>query len=390
MNGGTTVNLRLDSEQEAMRKLVRQFAHDVIVPRASEIDEQDEFPRDILRKMADLGLMGLPIPEQWGGIGADYLSYMLAIEEISYASAAVGVILAVHTSVGTMPIVHFGTDEQKRRYVPKLAAGEWLGAFALTEPGAGSDARSIGTRAVQSGDEYVINGGKVFITNGGEADLYTVFAVTETATGERQVSAFLVERDTPGLMIGRKERKMGLNGSSTAQLLFEEMRVPKEQLLGREGQGFTIAMSQLDGGRIGIAAQALGIARAAYDAALKYTQERRQFGRAISDFQGVQVMLTDMALRIEAAQLLTYRAAALRSAGQACTMEASMAKLYATDSAMAVTTDAVQLFGGYGYTKEFPVERFMRDAKVTQIYEGTNQIQRIVIAKAIERRANEQ
>ncbi|MCY0876528.1 MAG: acyl-CoA dehydrogenase family protein, partial [Firmicutes bacterium] len=257
----------------------------------------------------------------------------------------------------------------------------------LTEPGAGSDARSISTRAVRSGDAYILNGGKVFITNGGEADLYTVFAVTESPAGERKVSAFLVERDTPGLMIGRKERKMGLNGSSTAQLLFEDMRVPASQLLGEEGQGFTIAMSQLDGGRIGIAAQALGITRAAYDAALAYTQERRQFGRAISDFQGVQVMLTDMALRIEASQLLTYRAAALRSSGQPCTMEASMAKLYATDSAMAVTTDAVQLFGGYGYTKEFPVERFMRDAKVTQIYEGTNQIQRVVIAKAIERKA---
>lgn len=381
------MNLRLDGEQEAMRRLVRQFARDVIAPRASEIDEKDEFPRDVLKKMADLGLMGLPIPEEWGGIGADYLSYMLAIEEISYASAAVGVILAVHTSVGTMPILHFGTEEQKQRYVPKLAAGEWLGAFALTEPGAGSDARSISTRAVRSGDAYILNGGKVFITNGGEADLYTVFAVTESSAGERKVSAFLVERDTPGLMIGRKERKMGLNGSSTAQLLFEDMRVPASQLLGEEGQGFTIAMSQLDGGRIGIAAQALGIARAAYDAALAYTQERRQFGRAISDFQGVQVMLTDMALRIEASQLLTYRAAALRSSGQPCTMEASMAKLYATDSAMAVTTDAVQLFGGYGYTKEFPVERFMRDAKVTQIYEGTNQIQRVVIAKAIERKA---
>jgi len=362
------MNLRLNAEQEAMRKLVRQFARDVIAPRAAEIDETDVFPRDILVLMGGMGLMGLPIPEQWGGIGADYLSYMLAIEEISYASAALGVILAVHTSVGTMPILSFGSEEQKRRYVPNLASGDWLGAFALTEPGAGSDARSIQTRAVRSGDEYVVTGGKVFITNGGEADVYTVFAVTGDANGQRELSAFLVERDTPGLVIGRKERKMGLNGSSTAELIFEDMRLPVSQRLGEEGQGFAIAMSQLDGGRIGIAAQALGIARAALDAVLVYTQERRQFGRAIAEFQGVQVMLADMAMQIEAARLLTYRAACLRSEGSACTMEASMAKLYASDAAMRVTTDAVQLFGGYGYTKEFPVERFMRDAKGTQIY----------------------
>jgi len=379
------MNLRLNAEQEAMRKLVRQFARDVIAPRAAEIDETDVFPRDILVLMGGMGLMGLPIPEQWGGIGADYLSYMLAIEEISYASAALGVILAVHTSVGTMPILSFGSEEQKRRYVPNLASGDWLGAFALTEPGAGSDARSIQTRAVRSGDEYVVTGGKVFITNGGEADVYTVFAVTGDANGQRELSAFLVERDTPGLVIGRKERKMGLNGSSTAELIFEDMRLPVSQRLGEEGQGFAIAMSQLDGGRIGIAAQALGIARAALDAVLVYTQERRQFGRAIAEFQGVQVMLADMAMQIEAARLLTYRAACLRSEGSACTMEASMAKLYASDAAMRVTTDAVQLFGGYGYTKEFPVERFMRDAKVTQIYEGTNQIQRVVITKSLER-----
>lgn len=381
------MNLRLNAEQEAMRKLVRQFARDVIAPRAAEIDETDVFPRDILVLMGGMGLMGLPIPEEWGGIGADYLSYMLAIEEISYASAALGVILAVHTSVGTMPILSFGSEEQKRRYVPNLASGDWLGAFALTEPGAGSDARSIQTRAVRSGDEYVVTGGKVFITNGGEADVYTVFAVTGDADGHRELSAFLVERDTPGLVIGRKERKMGLNGSSTAELIFEDMRLPAAQRLGEEGQGFAIAMSQLDGGRIGIAAQALGIARAALDAVLGYTQERRQFGRAIAEFQGVQVMLADMAMQIEAARLLTYRAAYLRSQGDACTMEASMAKLYASDAAMRVTTDAVQLFGGYGYTKEFPVERYMRDAKVTQIYEGTNQIQRVVITKSLERQS---
>lgn len=379
------MDLRLTQEQEAMRKLVRQFARDCIAPAAAEIDESDEFPRKIVEQMAELGLMGLPIPEEWGGVGADYLSYMVAVEEISYASAAVGVILAVHTSVGTMPIVNFGNDEQKQRFVPRLASGEWLGAFALTEPGAGSDAQSIQTRAVLDGDAYVINGSKVFITNGGEADVYTVFAVTGAGTDARGVSAFLVEKDMPGLVIGRKERKMGLHGSPTAQLIFEDLRVPVANRLGEEGEGFKIAMSQLDGGRIGIAAQALGIARAAYDQAKEYILHRRQFGRAIADFQAIQVMVADMATRMEAARLLTYRAAHLRTHHQPCSREASMAKLFATDMAMQVTMDAVQLLGGYGYTKEYPLERYMRDAKVTQIYEGTNQIQRIVIAKSLER-----
>lgn len=366
-----------------MRKLVRQFARDVIAPRARQIDETDEFPRDVIVKMAELGLLGLPVPEEWGGVGADYVSYMLAIEEISYVSAAIGVILAVHTSVGTLPILAFGTEEQKKKYVPKLAAGELLGAFALTEPQAGSDAQSIQTRAIRDGDAYVLTGSKVFITNGGEADVYTVFAVTEPGVGARGVSALLVEKGTPGFRVGKKERKMGLNGSPTAELVFDEARVPASQRLGAEGEGFRIAMSQLDGGRIGIAAQALGIARAAFDAAEKYVRQRRQFGRPIADFQSIQLTIADLGTRIEAARLLTYRAAALRAAGVPCTMEASMAKLYSTDTAMYVTTEAVQLHGGYGYTKEFPVERYMRDAKVTQIYEGTNQIQRIVIAKAL-------
>ncbi len=381
------MDLRLSAEQEAMRKLVRDFAQRVIVPQAQRMDDRDEFPRDIVRRMGELGLLGLPIPEEFGGVGADYVSYMLAIEEISYASAAIGVILAVHTSVGTMPILHFGTPEQQERYVPKLAAGELLGAFALTEPNAGSDAQSIQTRAVRLGDRYVLSGNKVFITNGGEADIYTVFAVTDPGLGAHGMSAFIVPRGTAGFIIGKKERKMGLNGSATAELIFDEAVVPAENRLGEEGDGFRIAMSQLDGGRIGIAAQALGIARAAFDAAKGYTLTRKQFGRPIADFQAIQVMLADMATQIEAAKWLTYRAATLRATHLPCTMEASMAKLYATDTAMRVTTDAVQLFGGYGYTKDFPVERYMRDAKVTQIYEGTNQIQRIVIAKALARLA---
>ena len=381
------MDLRLSAEQEAMRKLVRDFAQRVIAPQAQTIDDRDEFPRGVVRQMGELGLLGLPIPEEFGGVGADYVSYMLAIEEISYASAALGVILAVHTSVGTMPILHFGTPAQQERYVPKLAAGALLGAFALTEPNAGSDAQSIRTRAVRSGDNYVLSGSKVFITNGGEADIYTVFAVTDPGLGAHGMSAFIVPRGTTGFLIGKKERKMGLNGSPTAELIFDEAVVPAENRLGEEGDGFRIAMSQLDGGRIGIAAQALGIARAAFDAAKTYTLTRKQFGRPIADFQAIQVMLADLATQIEAAKWLTYRAASLRATGSPCTMEAAMAKLYATDTAMRVTTDAVQLFGGYGYTKDFPVERYMRDAKVTQIYEGTNQIQRIVIAKALARQA---
>jgi alkylation response protein AidB-like acyl-CoA dehydrogenase len=314
-------------------------------------------------------------------VGADFLSYMLAIEEISYASAAVGVILAVHTSVGTMPILKFGTEEQKRRYVGKMAAGQLLGAFALTEPNAGSDASRIATRAVKKGDHYVLNGSKMFITNGGEADVYITFAVTDPGKGAGGISAFIVEKDTPGFSVGKKEKKMGLNGSSTTALIFEDAKIPASRLLGKEGEGFQIAMANLEGGRIGIAAQALGIARAAFDAAVSYTKQREQFGRPVAEFQGVQFMLADMATRIEAAKLLVYRAAMLREQGVPCPKEAAMAKMFATDAAMAVTTDAVQLHGGYGYIKEYPVERFMRDAKVTQIYEGTNQIQRIVIAK---------
>ncbi|WP_029422240.1 acyl-CoA dehydrogenase [Alicyclobacillus macrosporangiidus] len=379
------MDFTLTAEQSQMRQLVRSFARDVIAPRASEIDRTDQFPRDLIRQMGELGLMGLPIPEVYGGVGADYLSYILAIEEISYVSASVGVILAVHTSVGTFPILYFGTEAQRQRYLPKLASGEWVAAFALTEPDAGSDAAAIRTRAVRDGDDYVINGNKVFITNASDADLFCVFAVTDTRRGSRGLTAFLVERGTPGLVIGRKLEKMGLNGSGTCELVFEDMRVPAENRLGQEGEGFSIAMRLLDGGRIGIAAQGLGIARAAFDAAHAYVRRRRQFGQEVFQFQGVQFMLADMATKIEAARWLVYHAAQMRQDGQPCTREASMAKLFATDTAMQVTTDAVQLFGGYGYVKEYPVERYMRDAKVTQIYEGTNQIQRVVIARHLPR-----
>lgn len=378
------MEFRLTTEQKEMQKLVRTFARDVIAPRAAEIDELDQFPRDIIKKMGELGLMGLPIPEEYGGVGADFVSYINAIEEISYASATVGVILAVHTSVGTFPIVYFGTEEQKQKYVPKLASGEFIGAFALTEPGAGSDASGLRTRAVLDGDHYVLNGSKVFITNGGEADVYCVFASTNPEKGSRGITAFLVDKDTPGFRVGKKEKKMGLNGSATSELLFEDARVPVANRLGDEGQGFPIAMRLLDAGRIGIAAQAQGIARAAFDAANTYVRTRKQFKQELFDFQGVQFMLADMATKITAAKWLIYTAASLKDQGRNCSREASMAKLFASDSAMSITTDAVQLFGGYGYIKEYHVERYMRDAKITQIYEGSNQIQRIVIARHLD------
>lgn len=377
------MNFEFTSEQQEIRKMVRDFAREVILPKAAEIDEKDEFPREIIRQMGNLGMMGLPIPEEWGGVGADFVSYILAVEEISYACAAIGVILAVHTSVGTFPILYFGTEEQKQKYIPKLAQGEWIGAFALTEPGAGSDASSIRTRAVRDGDSYVLNGSKMFITNGGEADVYCVFAVTRPEKGSRGITAFLVEKDTPGFRIGRKERKMGLHGSSTVELLFEDARVPVANRLGEEGAGFSIAMRLLDTGRIGIAAQAQGIARAAFDAANQYVRGRKQFNQSLFDFQAVQFMLADMATKIEASHWLIYNAANRKMRNLPCAKEASMAKVFASDAAMQITTDAVQLFGGYGYIADYHVERLMRDAKVTQIYEGTNQIQRIVIARHI-------
>jgi alkylation response protein AidB-like acyl-CoA dehydrogenase len=376
------MNLRFTEEQEMMRKMVRDFAQAEIAPFIEKM-EQGEFPREILRKMGELGLMGIPIPEQYGGSEMDFTSYIIAIHELSKVSATVGVILSVHTSVGTNPIVYFGTEEQKQKYVPKLASGEYLGAFCLTEPSAGSDAGGLKSKARKDGDHYVINGSKVFITNGGEADVYIVFASTNPELGSKGISAFIVEKDTPGLVIGKDEHKMGLHGSRTLQLSFEDMRVPAENLLGEEGQGFKIAMANLDVGRIGIAAQALGIAEAALEAATGYAKERVQFGKPIAAQQGIGFKLADMATSVEAAKLLIYRAADLRQRGVKCGKEASMAKLYASRTAVEVTTDAIQVFGGYGYTEDYPVERYFRDAKITEIYEGTSEIQRIVISKQL-------
>lgn len=374
------MNLRFSEEQEMMRKMVRDFAEKEIAPFVEEM-EKGKFPREILRKMGELGLMGIPVPEKYGGAEMDFVSYIIAINEISRVSATVGVILSVHTSVGTNPILYFGSEEQKQRFLPKLASGEKLAAFCLTEAGSGSDAKSMKSRAVKKDDQYVINGSKMFITNGGEADVYIVFAVTNPDLGSNGISAFIVEKDFPGLVIGKDEHKMGLHGSRTVQLSFEDMVVPASNLLGQEGEGFKIAMANLDVGRIGIAAQALGIAEAALEAAVNYAKERQQFGKPIAAQQGIGFKLADMATNVEAAKLLLYRAADLRAQGLKCGMEASIAKLFASKTAVETATEAIQVFGGYGYTEDYPVERYFRDAKVTEIYEGTSEIQRIVISK---------
>lgn len=377
------MNFRWTEEQEMIRKMVRDFAEKEIAPFVPVMEETDQFPRHIVKKMGEMGLMGIPVPEEWGGSGADFTSYILAINEISKVSATLGVILSVHTSVCTNPILYFGNEEQKQKYVPKLAAGEYLGAFALTEPSAGSDAGSIRTSAVRKGDEYILNGNKVFITNGGEADTYIAFAVTDPTSQIKEISAFIVEKDTPGFSVGKKEKKMGLHGSNTSELIFDNARVPAGNMLGNKGDGFTIAMANLDSGRIGIAAQALGIAEAALRYASEYAKERKQFGQPIANQQAIAFKLADMATLAEAARLLVYRAAFLRSQGLPCGKEAAMAKRFSSDAAMKITTEAIQVFGGYGYTCEYPVERLFRDAKITQIYEGTNEIQQIVIAKHI-------
>ncbi|MCK2002236.1 acyl-CoA dehydrogenase [[Brevibacterium] frigoritolerans] len=376
------MEFKFTEEHEMMRKMVSAFAANEITPHI-EAMETGVFPKTILQKMGELGLMGIPISEEYGGAGMDFMSYIIAINEISKVSPTLGVILSVHTSVGTNPIVYFGTEEQKRKYVPKLAAGKNLGAFCLTEQSSGSDAASLKSKAVavKEGGQYRINGSKVFITNGGEADVFIVFASTDPQKGSKGISAFVVEKGTPGLIIGKDERKMGLHGSSTVQVTFEDMKVPAANLLGKEGEGFKIAMANLDAGRIGIAAQALGIAEGAMEHAVQYAKSREQFGKPIAEQQGIGFKLAEMATGIEASRLLVYRAAYLRSQGLNCGKEAAMAKLFASRTAVEVAIEAVQVFGGYGYTTDYPVERYFRDAKVTEIYEGTSEIQRMVISK---------
>ena len=373
----------LTEDQAALKKMVQEFAGKEIAPHAAEYDRTEEFPWDNVRKMAEIGIMGLPIPEEYGGAGADTVSYCAVIEEISKACAATGAILAVHTSAGTVPLVLFGTKEQKETYVPALAEGTKVGAFALTEPGAGSDASKVATTAVLDGDEYVLNGTKCFITNGGAAEVYCIFATVDKSKGIKGITGFIVPKDTPGFSIGKKEEKMGIRASSTTELILQNCRIPKENRLGSEGEGFKIAMIVLDGARIGIGAQAVGIAQAAYEEAVAYAKVREQFGKPVAAQQAVAFMLADMAIQIEAARQLVYHAAQLKDAGLPFGKEAAMAKTFASDVAVKVALDAIQVMGGYGYSREYPAERLLRDAKITQIYEGTNQIQRVVIAGQI-------
>lgn len=370
-------------EHEMARTLFRDFAINEVKPIATEIDEKEEFPWDNVRKMMKLGFMGIPMPKEYGGQGCDTLAYAMCVEELSKVCGTTGVIVSAHTSLCAEPIKQYGTEEQKRKYLVPLSNGEKLGAFGLTEPNAGTDAATQQTKAVLDGDSYVLNGTKIFITNGKEADTYVIFAMTDKAKGNKGISAFIVEKGTPGFSFGTKEKKMGIRGSATYELIFTDCRIPKENLLGAEGKGFGIAMGTLDGGRIGIAAQALGIAQGALDATVAYVKERKQFGQSIAQFQNTQFMLADMATKVEAARLLVYKAAYAKETQKRFSMEAAMAKLYASEVAMEVTTKCVQLHGGYGYTREYEVERMMRDAKITEIYEGTSEVQKMVIAASV-------
>ncbi|TCL57921.1 alkylation response protein AidB-like acyl-CoA dehydrogenase [Kineothrix alysoides] len=382
------MDFMLSKQHEMARALFREFAETEVKPLAQEVDETETFPRETVEKMAKAGFLGIPIPKEYGGQGCDILTYAMCVEELSKVCGTTGVIVSAHTSLCCDPILTYGTQEQKQKYLPALAKGEKLGAFGLTEPGAGTDAQGQQTKAVLDGDEWVLNGSKIFITNGKEADIYIIIAVTSVSTdakgrSKKIISAFIVEKGTPGFSFGTKEKKMGIRGSSTYELIFTDCRIPKENILGAEGKGFGIAMHTLDGGRIGIAAQALGLAEGALERTIEYVKERKQFGRSIAAFQNTQFQLADMDTKTEAAQLLVYKAAKAKETQKNYSVEAAKAKLYAAEVAMEVTTKAVQLHGGYGYTREYDVERMMRDAKITEIYEGTSEVQKMVISGAI-------
>ena len=382
------MDFTLSKEHEMARTLFREFAEKEVKPLAQEVDETEEFPRETVEKMAKLGFFGIPVPKEYGGQGCDPLTYAMCVEELSKVCGTTGVIVSAHTSLCCDPIMTYGTEEQKQKYLVPLAKGEKLGAFGLTEPGAGTDAQGQQTKAYLDGDEWVLNGSKIFITNGKEADVYVIFAVTSVVEDKRgrkkkMISAFIVEKGTPGFTFGTKEKKMGIRGSSTYELIFTDCRIPKDNLLGAEGKGFGIAMHTLDGGRIGIAAQVLGLADGALERTVEYVKERKQFGRAIGAFQNTQFQLADMDTKVECAQLLVYKAAMAKATQKVYSVEAAKAKLYAAEVAMEVTTKAVQLHGGYGYTREYDVERMMRDAKITEIYEGTSEVQRMVISGAL-------
>lgn len=374
------MNFTLTKEQELVRQMVRDFAVNEVKPIAAEIDVTERFPMENVKKMGELGMMGIPFPTEFGGAGGDVLSYILAVEELSKVCATTGVILSAHTSLCASLINENGTPEQKEKYLRDLCTGNKIGAFGLTEPGAGTDAAGQQTTAVLDGDNYILNGSKIFITNGGVADTFIVFAMTDKSKGTKGISAFIVEKGFLGFSIGKKEDKLGIRASSTTELIFENCVVPKENLIGREGKGFGIAMKTLDGGRIGIAAQALGIAEGAFEECVAYMKERKQFKRPLAAFQGLQWYIAEMDVKIQAAKHLVYKAAMNKQLGKPYTIDAARAKLFAAETAMEVTTKAVQIFGGYGYTKEYPMERMMRDAKITEIYEGTSEVQKMVIS----------
>ncbi|MFI3298094.1 MAG: acyl-CoA dehydrogenase [bacterium] len=377
------MDFSLSKKEQLFLQMIREFAEKEVKPLAAEIDEEERFPIETVEHMAEIGIMGIPIAKEYGGAGGSRLMYAMAVEELSRVCGTTGVIVSAHTSLCASPIQHFGTEEQKQQFLPRLAAGEAIGAFALTEPNAGTDAAGQQTTAVEDGDEYVLNGSKIFITNAEYASIYVIIAMTDKSQGTRGISAFIVESNTPGFSIGKKEKKMGIRGSATCELIFENCRIPKANLLGKIGQGFKIAMWTLDGGRIGIASQALGIAQGALDETVKYTKERKQFGRSIAKFQNTQFQLADLDVKVEASRLLVYKAAMLEDEKKPYSVAAARAKLFAAETAMEVTTKAVQLHGGYGYTREYPVERMMRDAKITEIYEGTSEVQRMVISAAL-------
>ena len=381
------MDFTLSKKHEMARQLFKEFAENEVKPLAQEVDETEHFPEETVAKMQKLGFMGIPVPKEYGGQGCDPLTYIMCVEELSKVCGTTGVIVSAHTSLCADPILTYGTEEQKQKYLVPLAKGEKLGAFGLTEPGAGTDAQGVQTKAVLDGDEWVLNGSKCFITNGKEADIYIIIAVTgiieKRGRKVKEISAFIVEKDTPGFTFGTKEKKMGIRGSSTYELIFEDCRIPKENLLGAQGKGFGIAMHTLDGGRIGIAAQALGIAQGAIDEAVAYVKQRKQFGRPIAKFQNTQFQLADMQTKTDAARWLVYSAATAKQEGRPYTQLAAEAKLFAAETAMEITTKAIQLLGGYGYTRDLPVERMFRDAKITEIYEGTSEVQRMVISGAM-------
>ncbi len=374
------MDFSLNKREELFLQMIREFAENEVKPLAAEIDEQERFPMETVEKMAKIGIMGIPIPVEYGGQGGTNQMYIMAVEELSRVCATTGVVVSAHTSLCMNPILEFGTEEQKKKYLPKLASGEWIGAFGLTEPNAGTDAAMQQTTAVLDGDEWVLNGSKIFITNAGYAHVYVIMAMTDKSLGTKGISAFIVEKDTPGFSIGKKEKKLGIRGSATCELIFENCRIPKDNLLGELGKGFKIAMMTLDGGRIGIASQALGIAQGAMDVTVKYTKERKQFGKAIAQFQNTQFQMANLETRVQAARLLVRQAAYKKDMHLPYSVDAAMAKLFAAETAMEVTTKCLQFHGGYGYTREYEIERMMRDAKITEIYEGTSEVQRMVIS----------